>query len=76
MDSNKKYCLFPKPHFKHLLFLCYFISSLVKQFIIKGMKRIENLSIPIFKLYVYEIGDLLSLIPYLIIKKKIKAKII
>ena len=74
MDSNKKYCLFPKPHLTHLLFLFYFISSMVKQYIFKGMKEANNLSIPIFKLYVYIIGDLLSLIPYLIIKKKIKSK--
>ena len=53
MNSNKKYCLFPKPQLKHLLFLFYFISSIVKQYIFKDMKEDDNLSIPIFKLYIY-----------------------
>ena len=74
MYSNKKYCLFPKPHLFHLLFLFYFISSIVKNYIFIGIKEEDNLSIPIFKLYIYVIGDLLAVIPYLIIKKKIKSK--
>ena len=53
MNSNKKCCLFPKPQLKHLLFLFYFISSIVKQYIFKDMKEDYNLSIPIFKLYIY-----------------------
>ena len=82
MNSEKKYFLFPKPHFNHLLFLFYFISSLFKQYIIKFIKgdikeikeNEDNLSIPVFKLYVYEIGDFLSVIPFLILKKKTKLK--
>ena len=74
MNKKKQYCLFPKPHLNHLLFLFYFVSSIVKQYIFIGIKKEENLSIPIFKLYIYVIGDLLAVIPYLIIKKKIKSK--
>ena len=74
MNSNKKYCLFPKPSFSHLYFLFYFVSSMVKQYIFKDIKEKENLSIPIFKLYVYEIGDFFSIIPYLIMKKEIKSE--
>ena len=71
MNANKKYFLFPKPRLNHLLYLFYFISSLVKQYNLKVLKDKEkNLSIPIFKLYVYEISDFLSIIPYQIIKKK------
>ena len=75
MNSEKKYFLFPKPHFNHLFFLFYFISSILKQYILKSMKEedVYNLSIPIFKLYIYEIGDFLSIIPYLILKKKTKS---
>ena len=73
MDSNKKYCLFPKPHFNHFLFLFYFISAMVKQYIFKGTKKINNLSVPIFKLYIFNIGDFLSIIPYLILKEKTKS---
>ena len=74
MIPEKKYFLFPKPHRNHLLFLFYFISSIIKQYIFKGIKEEDNLSIPIFKLYIYEIGDLFSIIPYLILKKKTKTK--
>ena len=74
MIPEKKYFLFPKPHLNHLLFFFYFISSIIKQYIFKGIKEEDNLSIPIFKLYIYEIGDLFSIIPYLILKKKTKTK--
>ena len=74
MNSNKKYCLFPKPHLTHLLFLFYFLSSVVKQYILKGIKKDKaNFSIPIFKLYIHEIGDFLSIIPYIILKIKTKS---
>ena len=85
MIPEKKYFLFPKPHLNHLLFLLYFISSLLKQYIFRIIKgenkedgekegKEDNLSIPIFKLYVYEIGDFFSIIPYLMLKKKTKTK--
>ena len=73
MNANKKYCLFPKPHFNHFLFLFYFISAMVRQYIFKGTKTIDSISVPIFKLYVLNIGDFLSIIPYLIIRKKTKS---
>ena len=72
--SNKKYIIFPKPHFNHFLFLFFFISSVLKQYILKDIKGKNNLSIPIFKLYVYDIGDFISLIPYLIIRKKARTQ--
>ena len=55
-------------------FLFFFISSVLKQYILKDIKGKNNLSIPIFKLYIYDIGDFLSLIPYIIIKIKSKSK--
>ena len=72
--SNKKYIIFPKPHCNHFLFLFFFISSVLKQYILKDIKGKNNLSIPIFKLYVYDIGDFISLIPYLIIRKKARTQ--
>ena len=44
MSSDKKYFLFPKPHFNHLFFIFYFISSLTKQYILRDMKEQDNLS--------------------------------
>ena len=75
MSSN--YLLFPKPHFNHLLFLFYFISSFIKQFLLKVVKEKDNLSIPFFKLYIYDLGDFLSIIPQVLRKKKeMKKKLI
>ena len=74
MKPKIKRVLFEKPHINHILFLFFFISSLVKQYILKLVKEEDNLSIPILKLYIYDIGDFLSLIPYIIIKIKSKSK--
>ena len=74
MFLKKKYCLFPKPQFNHFLFLFYFASAMVKQYIFRFIKNTnDNIETPFFKLYVHELGDLLSIIPYLILKKKIKS---
>ena len=75
MKPKIKRFLFEKPHINHFLYLFFFVSSIVKQIIFKDIKGKDNLSIPIFKLYIYDIGDFLSFIPYLIIKKKSKSKI-
>ena len=74
MKSDKKYFLFPKPHLNYLFFLFYFISSLARQIILRVINEKDNLSLPILKLYIYEIGDFFSIIPYLIIKKKVNSK--
>ena len=74
MFLKKKYCLFPKPQFNHFLFLFYFASAMVKQYIFRFIKNTnDNIETPFFKLYVHELGDLLSIIPYLILKKKTKS---
>ena len=58
MFLKKKYCLFPKPQFNHFLFLFYFASAMVKQYIFKGIKNTnDNIETPFFKLYVHELGD-------------------
>ena len=75
MKPKLKLLLFEKPHINHILFLIFFITSIIKQYILKVTKEDDNLSIPVFKLYIYDLGDFFSLIPYLIIKKKSKSKI-
>jgi hypothetical protein len=75
MKPKIKRLFFEKPHINHFLFLFFFVSSIIKQIIFKDIKDKVNLSIPIFKLYIYDVGDLLSFIPYLIIKKKSKSQI-
>ena len=75
MKPKTKRLFFEKPHINHFLFLFFFVSSIIKQIIFKDIKDKDNLAIPIFKLYIYDIGDFFSLIPYLIIKRKSKSKI-
>ena len=75
MKPKLNLLLFEKPHINHILFLIFFITSIIKQYILKVTKEDDNLSIPVFKLYIYDLGDFFSLIPYLIIKKKSKSKI-
>jgi len=67
-------CIIRKASYKSYIIFIFFISSLVKQYILKIVKEEDNLSIPILKLYIYDIGDFLSLIPYIIIKIKSKSK--
>ena len=71
-EKKTKYILFPRPHLNYILFLTYFISSLLKQGILKQLKEQNKLAIPLFNLYIYNLGDFLSLIPYLLFKKNTK----
>ena len=75
MRIKNKRLFFEKPHLNHFLYLAFFVSSFIKQIIFKDIKDKDNLSIPIFKLYVYDVGDFFSLIPYLIIKRKSRSQI-
>ena len=73
-QKNIKYFFFPKFVFKHSLFLFFFIAMIAKKiikiFIEKG--QTNHLIFYFFKLYVYNIGDFISLIPFLIIKYRMK----
>ena len=74
---TKKYLLFPKLHLKHLLFLAFFIVSFIKktaQTFYENNQRIE--SIEFLKLYMCNIGDMFSVIPFLIMKKRMKKEVI
>lgn len=73
-SKKKKYFLFPKPHLIHLLFLIFFISSFAKKFVQIFLEGKESLALEFFKLYVYNFGDFLTIIPFLIIKKRSKQK--
>jgi len=73
-SKKKKYFLFPKPHSIHLLFLFFFISSFAKKFVQIFLEGKESLALEFFKLYVYNFGDFLTIIPFLIIKKRSKQK--
>ena len=72
MQKRKKYILFPKLHLKHFLFLIFFIIACIKKGVQIYFEQNQRIAIEFLKLYMYEIGDLLTIIPYLILKKRIK----
>ena len=69
---QKKYILFPKLHLKHLLFLFFLIVSCVKKGVQIYFEKNQRIAIEFLKLYMYNIGDMLTIIPYLIMKKRME----
>jgi len=76
MVKRKKYILFPKLHLKHLLFLFFFIISFIKKGTQIYFEKNQRIAIEFSKLYMYDKGDMFTIIPYLIMKKRIKSLII
>ena len=76
MNKEKnKYCFITKPHLKHLLFLLFFLVSLVENFIQDFLEKENNLAIPFFDCYIYILSEFLSIIPFLIVKNRTKSDI-
>lgn len=71
-SKKKKYFLFPKLHFKHLLFLFFFIIACIKKGIQIFFEQDQRISIEFIKLYIYDFGDFLSIIPLIITQKRTK----
>ena len=71
-QNNKKYCLFPRIEKKHFLFLLFIVAIVLKKVIKKYLEDEDKKSLiyDFFKLYFYNIGDFISIIPYLVIKYK------
>ena len=74
MESKKKYLFFQKFRLTHLLFLIFLIIALIKKAVQLYFDNSPKLAIDFLKLYLYNIGDFLSIIPLLIMKKNIKNK--
>ena len=72
MESKKKYLFFQKFRLTHLLFLIFLIIALIKKAVQLYFDNSPKLAIDFLKLYLYDIGDFLSMIPLLILKKNIK----
>ena len=77
MSKISRYFSFPDLESKHFLFLLFFVAmickSVVKIFIKKQQdEKIDSIVDDFFKLYVYLIGDFLSIVPYLIVKYRMK----
>jgi hypothetical protein len=77
MSKISRYFRFPDLESKHFWFLLFFVAmickSVVKIFLKKQQdEKIDSIVDDFFKLYVYLIGDFLSIIPYLIVKYRMK----
>ena len=69
---KKKYLLFPKLDLKHLLFLFFLIVACIKKGVQVYFEQNQRLAVEFLKLYMYNIGDFLSIIPFLIMKARMK----
>ena len=74
MAKKTKYLLFPKLHLKHLLFLFFFVISCIKKGMQIYFEQNQRIEIEFLKLYIYDFGDFLSIIPLIIMKKRMKNK--
>ena len=74
MDSQKKkYFFFPKPNLNHLFLLLFLILSFLKSNIHSYFPKNQKNYQVFFDLYIYNFGDILSIIPYLIVRKRLKS---
>ena len=69
---KKKYLLFPKINLKHLLFLFFLIVACIKKGVQIYFEKNQRLAVEFLKLYMYDVGDFLSIIPFLIMKKRME----
>ena len=72
--NKKKYFFFPKLTWKYLLFLFYFIASFIKKTAQAYFENNQKIAIEFLKLYMYDVGDFLSIIPLIITKKRMKTE--
>ena len=72
--NNKKYFYFPKFRLKHFLFLAYFLFICAKRGIQIVFKIEKSIPMEFIKLFIYDFGDFLSIIPLIIMKKRMKSK--
>ena len=71
---KKKYLLFPKINLKHLLFLFFLIVACIKKGVQIYFEKNQRLAVEFLKLYMYDVGDFLSIIPFLVVKKRMQAE--
>ena len=72
--NKKKYFFFPKLTLKYLLFLFFFIASFIKKAAQAYFENNQKIAIEFLKLYMYDVGDFLSVIPLIITKKRMKTE--
>ena len=71
---KKKYIIFPRFHLKHLVLLSYFVLSYIKKLVQEHFGKQHLIAMEFLKLYMHDTGDFLSIIPYIIMKKRSKTE--
>ena len=75
MSHKKNKCLyFPKLYLRHLLFLFFVILSCIKKGVQIYFENNQKIAIEFLKLYMYDVGDFLTIIPLIIMKKRMNNK--
>ena len=69
---KKKYIFFSKLEKRHFLFLFFFIISCIKHGIQIYFENNQGIGIEFLYLYIYNLGDFVTIIPYIILKKNVK----
>ena len=75
MAKKHNKCLyFPKLYLRHLLFLFFVILSCIKKGVQIYFENNQKIAIEFLKLYMYDVGDFLTIIPLIIMKKRMNKK--
>ena len=72
--QKKKYFFFPKPHLNHLLFLLFFVISILKQYVNRLFPQESKIPAEFLAIYIYNLSDFFSIIPYFVLKHRTKGK--
>ena len=72
--EKKKYFFFPKPHLNHLLFLLFFVISILKKYVNTFFPQNPKIPLEFLELYIYNLSDFFSIIPFIILQKRTKRK--
>jgi hypothetical protein len=72
--QKKKYFFFPKPHLNHLLYLLYFVISILKKYVNTLFPQKSKIPSEFLQIYIYNLSDFFSIIPYFILKHRTKGK--
>ena len=70
--EKKKYFFFLILHLHHLLFLIFFVISICKIYVNSFFPQNPKIAVEFLELYIYNLSDFFSIIPFLIIKHKTK----
>ena len=73
-SEKKEIFFFPKPHLNHLLFLLFFVISILKQYVDRLFPQESKIPAELLAIYIYNLSDFFSIIPYFILKHRTKGK--